>query len=177
MTNTTMNTGAARSNTKTVPLSGGKVALIDEDDFGIVSPYKWYLTEKGYAGSTKVVDRKTLNLRMHRMIMGLCKGDKREVDHINGNKLDNRRQNLRICTRRENNFNMPLQSSNKSGYKGVHQHKRDGKWEAMISVGGKRYWLGRFNTAEEAYAKYCEAAPRLHGEFANLGKQNSGDRP
>ena len=111
----------------------------------------------------------------HRIAWALFYGEWPEyhIDHINGDHADNRIANLRVATWSQNSMNKPVQSNNKSGYKGVHREKSTGKWVANINVAGTRYRLGRFNTAEEAYAKYCEAAPKIHGEFANLGRHKS----
>lgn len=96
-----------------------------------------------------------------------------QVDHINGDSLDNRRSNLRVCTRSENNRNKKKISTNTSGFKGV-SYRRDRKlWCAFIGLykNGKRTAknLGYSPTKEGAYKKYCEACIKYHGEFANLG--------
>ncbi len=96
-----------------------------------------------------------------RMNLDLSKG----IDHINCNKLDNRRENLRVATRSQNMFNRTAQRNNRSGLKGV--TKRKGKWTARIQKDGIQYDLGLFNTPEEASTAYTEAAEQLHGEFAN----------
>ena len=91
-----------------------------------------------------------------------------QLDHINGDRLDNRWCNLREATRRENMRNVGLQKNNTSGYKGVHQ-RENGKWRAVICVDLVQRNVGQFDTPEEAYKAYCDAADRLHGEFANHG--------
>lgn len=90
---------------------------------------------------------------------------KPEVDHIDGDKLNNDLSNLRWATRSENQRNRGKQSNNTSEFKGVSFHKRSGKWQAYIKVDGKRKHLGLFHTKEEAAAVYEEAAKELHGEF------------
>lgn len=89
-----------------------------------------------------------------------------EIDHINGDKLDNRISNLRASTRSENAKNFPVTKKNTSGYKGVSWHKQRKRWVASIKVNGKKIDLGRYKTPEEAHAAYCEAANKHHGEFA-----------
>lgn len=89
-----------------------------------------------------------------------------ELDHINRNGLDNRLSNLRVATSGENQRNIGLRSDNKSGYKGVHFHKKSGRWRAQIWVAGKGYTLGLQDTAEEAFRVRCAALPKYHGEFA-----------
>ncbi|MMZ67947.1 hypothetical protein D1872_305870 [compost metagenome] len=97
-----------------IPLTQGKVAIIDDEDFEKVSAYKWcYSSTIGYAVSRKVVNGKRQPVLMHRLILDAPPG--LVTDHINHDKLDNRKANLRLCTRHENNRNMPLRSNNKSG--------------------------------------------------------------
>jgi hypothetical protein len=91
-----------------------------------------------------------------------------EIDHIDGNPLNNRWKNLRLATRGENQFNRGADYTNTSGYKGVTYHKQCRKWVARIGHKRKSYHLGLFETAKTAHAAYCEAAIRLHGEFARL---------
>jgi hypothetical protein len=113
-------------------------------------------------------------VQLGRVIMGLGRGDPRRVDHINGDPLDNRKVNLRICTHAENMHNQRLPKNNTSGLKGA---SWDGKhWVAQIGFGGKVRKLGKFSTPEEAHAAYCKAAVELHGEFANFGKEPSSVR-
>lgn len=104
---------------------------------------------------------------MHGQIKGVSP-DKRQPDHENGVTLDNRRNNLRFATSSQNAMNRRKTSANSSGYKGVHWHKGHQKWCAQIKVNGKSIHLGYFDTPEEAHAAYCEAATRLHGDFARL---------
>lgn len=91
------------------------------------------------------------------------------LDHIDGDRTNNRIENLRNASRTENNRNVSLQKNNKSGYKGVSLMRRDNVWVAQITVDRKNYFLGRFATPEEAYAAYCAAARKHYGEFANFG--------
>jgi hypothetical protein len=91
------------------------------------------------------------------------------LDHIDGDRENNRIENLREASRTDNNRNVSRQRNNTSGFKGVSLMKRDNVWIAQITVNRKNYYLGRFSTPEEAYAAYCKAAKELHGEFANTG--------
>lgn len=91
------------------------------------------------------------------------------LDHINGNRSDNRMCNLRIATQLENVRNKKMQHNNKSGFKGVCRHKKNNNFVASIGVDNKNIHLGCFSTAEEAHAAYCEAATKLFGAFANFG--------
>jgi hypothetical protein len=151
--------------TRILFLTRGQFALIDELDYEKVKGYAWYPSwnEDGqcFYVMTKVEGKTTY---LHRLIMQ--PQGKMTVDHINMNPLDNRRCNLRLATRSQNQMNHKVQSNNTSGFKGVHLFKRTGKFRAYIMVNGKEKHLGYFVTAEEAHAKYCEAAKEMHGEFA-----------
>ena len=87
------------------------------------------------------------------------------ADHRDGNPLNGQWNNLRDATRRQSAQNMGRRSHNKSGFKGVFWNKQANRWQARITYGGKQRYLGQFDTAEEAYAKYCEVAARAFGEF------------
>jgi hypothetical protein len=93
-----------------------------------------------------------------------------EVDHINGNPLDNRKENLRICTHKQNGKNYSIPNNNTSGYKGVRWHKRDKIWEAFITVECKQRYLGRFKDIKDAVKCYNQNAIILYGEFAKLNE-------
>lgn len=90
------------------------------------------------------------------------------IDHVNGNKSDNRIENLRVATNSQNKMNMPHPRNNTSGFKGVSFYKRNGRWRAGIGANGKQKTIGYFDSPEEAYAAYCNAAKELHGEFARV---------
>ena len=109
---------------------------------------------------------------MHREMLSPPPG--MDVDHINGNPLDNRRANLRVCTRSENNGNLRRPRHNTSGFKGVCWEKWSGKWKATIKVKGKSRSLGRFLTPEDAHGAYCAAARAVWGEFAYDGESQRG---
>jgi len=94
------------------------------------------------------------------------------VDHINHNLLDNRRQNLRICTPSENKRNRVLAKNNSSGYKGVNWSKGANKWRTQISINGKQKHLGLFNNILLAAEAYDSAAQKYYGEFAYTNFKN-----
>lgn len=155
-------------------LTLNKECLIDEDVLPLVGRYSWYYFYTdgkeyvdGYIKGIKGNYRKTF---IHRLIMNCPKG--LEIDHINGNGLDNRRANLRICTHQENLWNRKSLRNNTSGYHGVHcsnDGQRRKRWTATIRIGnGKRIILGRFFTKEEAALVYNHAAKKYHGEFATI---------
>ena len=135
--------------------------MIDLDDINNIIGYKWHRNNNGYCGANH-------NILMHRIIMNVKNNE--YIDHINGNKLDNRKQNLRICTNQENNFNKGLYSHNTSGVSGVSWDKSRNKWEASIKINRKKIHLGRFENFNEAVNKRKEAEEVYFGEFAY--KQN-----
>jgi hypothetical protein len=152
---------------KRIPLTQEKFALVDDEDYEALSRHNWYLSNKGYATRTVTLPGgERHELGMHRAIMGLGKGDRREVDHRNVDTLDNQRGNLRICKRGQNTRNVRTHRDNACGLKGVWQDKRRGTWHASIMVEHKKRYLGKFETPELAHEFYCLAADMLHGEFA-----------
>ncbi|MBU2859359.1 hypothetical protein HF290_02705 [Acidithiobacillus ferrooxidans] len=106
---------------------------------------------------------KRTTLYMHRLIFNAPAG--LQVDHRDGNGLNNIRSNLRLATRLENGKNRRMQSNNACGLKGVCQRKDNDKWVATIRVEGRNLHLGTFSTADEAHAAYCAASASYHGEF------------
>jgi hypothetical protein len=103
---------------------------------------------------------------MHRQLIMPLKG--LQVDHINGNGLDNRKANLRICTPSQNGCNRNRISRSQSGFKGVRWLKERCNWRAEIGLYSRHYNLGSFSSAIEAALAYDKAARELHGEFAHL---------
>jgi hypothetical protein len=149
-----------------IPVSGGLVALVDDEDVELVSQYSWFKRDAGtvvYA-LTRGPRPERKHIRMHRLIMNAEPGQ--YVDHKNGNGLDNRRSNLRFATRVENSRNMRVQ--NASGYKGVHRASKliNRCWVASIRVDGRMLYLGAYPTPEEAARAYDAAAVTHFGEFA-----------
>ena len=134
----------------------GEEILLDDDDFERFCAKNWIVGKHGYAYCGKVL--------LHRAILGLERGDGVHCDHRNRNRLDNRKENLRACTRAQNSCNRPPATRNLSGYKGVNWYR--GKWQAKIQKDGKQKYLGRFDTAELASEFYDLAAEMLHGEFS-----------
>jgi hypothetical protein len=149
--------------TKSIPLSQGKFAIIDDDDFEYINKWKWqYEKNLGYA--TGIVEGK--RVRMHCIIVHTPKG--METDHANLDRLDNRKENLRVCSHSENKMNVDKPSNNTSGYKGVDFQKYCKKWRAKIKVRGCFYHLGYFDSPVEAAHAYDEFAKKNCGEFAKL---------
>jgi hypothetical protein len=156
---------------KQIPLTQGKFAIVDDEDYDFLIQWKWHLSNRGYARRNNYVEGVIVNpksILMHRVILGDPIGF--QVDHINGDKLDNRKSNLRVCTTGENARNRGKNKNGTSGYKGVHFYKAYRKWQSHIMHERKMVWLGYFDTAEKAALAYNEAATKLHGEFAHLNK-------
>jgi len=128
-----------------IVLSQNKFALIDDEDFERVNKYKWYLSTDKYA--IRQIGRGKF-IYMHRFINKTPKGV--DTDHINRNKLDNRKCNLRTASRSLNTRNSSLRNDNTSGYKGVDFYKRVKKWRVRISINKKNISLGYFNFLEDA---------------------------
>lgn len=149
--------------TKSIPLSKGKFTLVDDEDFEKTNKYKWHINNM-YAARTTWPSHK--HVYMHRYIMGVKAGQ--EVDHINGDKLDNRKENLRIASHSENGKNQVKPKNNTSGFKGVTRNKYKGNWIAQIKINGKHLSLGRFDDIQEAARAYDDAARKYFGEFAKL---------
>ena len=147
---------------KTIELTQGRFATVDDGDFDELNRHKWCISGAGYAVRKSFF--KTIG--MHAAIMGTPDG--MHTDHINGDKLDNRRENLRICTPSQNQQNRSNQKNNKIGYKGVGWNSTANKWLARITVRGEQVHLGYFETAEDAARAYDQAAKDLHGEYAFL---------
>jgi hypothetical protein len=154
--------------TKSISLTRGKCAFVDNEDFEWLSKIKWRCTDRGYAIHRYSINGKQKCIFMHRYITNAPDGV--EVDHINRNKLDNRRCNLRLCTQNQNKANRLADKDKKScNYKGVFcDDRRQKKWYTKISVCGKREYLGSFNTPEEARDVYNKTAKKIWGEFAAL---------
>lgn len=159
--------------TKEIELTQGQYALVDDEDFDYLNQWKWFAAydpspKSYYAVYTQYGKERKINIRMHRVITNCPDGY--EVDHINGNTLDNRRCNLRICIKRDNQKNKKIYKNNTSGYKGVSWSKANKKWIASIKINGCQKYLGLYSTPEKAHEAYKAAALKYHGEFANFGE-------
>lgn len=152
-----------------IPLSQGYFVQIDRKNYAYLSQWKWHYTH-GYA--VRRIHKRLRNneytgnyVYMHRLIMQTPEG--MVTDHINGDSLDNREKNLRNCTQRENMLNKRVQTNSVSGIKGVRWNKHKNRYEPNITVHGKKIYLGRFETIEEAERAYKEASVKYFGEFAH----------
>lgn len=152
---------------KEIQLTKGLFAIVDDADYDWLNQWRWYAhkgTRTFYANRRKNTRIFTKPTQMHREIMNAP--DDMEVDHIDGNGLNNTRANLRICTHKQNKQNVPKYANNTSGYKGVSIDRKNNKWTARIKANNKYYFLGYFQTPEEAAHAYDEAAKKYFGEFA-----------
>lgn len=148
-----------------------KFAVVDADMFDYLSKWKWCYTKTGYAVRSPTRAEEAENgsrkhIRMHRVVAGIC-DPLIDVDHKDGNTLNNTRRNLRPSTKAENGRNR--KGHGLSGFKGVYLRSDTGRFAAQIKVNRKTKNLGSFNSAEEAHMAYSEAAKRMHGEFCNTG--------
>jgi hypothetical protein len=150
---------------KEIQLSNGKVAIVDDGDYEALRGYKWTFGQ-GYARRYEPIQKRVL---LHRQIMNPPPG--MQVDHINGDKLDNRRENLRICDFAQNMRNRPkVKGDHSSHYKGVTWSKKLKKWQSGIGYLGKYYFLGFFENEKDAALAFNKRAKEFHGEFACLNQ-------
>lgn len=159
------------TNPRQIHLRGGGFTLVDEADYERLVQWTWHAhtptgKAKAYVRRHIRVDGHQLRIYMHREILGLKRGDRTQVDHRNGDTLDNRRANLRCATQSQNLHNAPPNKASTSGVKGVGWVKAKKKWRARIKVQQRRHSLGYFDTKEEAAAAYARAAGEMVGEFA-----------
>ena len=155
---------------KTIPLTQGKFAIVDDEDFEKLNVHKWHLQKSAnfyyYAVRRKNIRGKEIAIYMHREILGLRPTDNQVVDHIDHEGLNNRRFNIRICTNQENRMNSKHNKNSLSKFKGVSWHKHRRKWYASIKVNGRSQHLGSFDSEIEAAKVYDSKAKKLCGEFA-----------
>jgi hypothetical protein len=134
--------------------------FVDDDKYEFLSKFGWGINGRGYV--IAMIQGK--NVRMHRLLLGLTTKDSLHVDHINGIKTDNRLINLRVCTPSQNQYNRKVSPKNELGAKCVRK-RYNGKYQVGVQVDGKRYWLGTFETIEEAIIIREQFAKENHGEF------------
>lgn len=144
---------------KAVPLTHGKYALVDEEDYERVMEYNWHLTKQGYAANSLVG-------KMHRFIMN--PPDDMVVDHVNHNTIDNRKTNLKVCDRLHNQKNQKPQGNKSSRFKGVYWSNSKNRWVSEIISNFKKIYIGVFSDEIEAAKAYDEAAKKYHKDFAYL---------
>jgi hypothetical protein len=157
-----------------ITISKKFISLIDDEDAPKIRGFGLHVNSKGYVEIRWQEDGSLKSMLLHRLVFGECSG--KMIDHINGNPLDNRKQNLRAVTRAENQQNSKLYKSNTTGRKGVIWHVAARKYNARIQVNGKRINLGYFDTAEEASTAYESASKKYHGQYARTNHFGTGGR-
>lgn len=151
---------------KEIFLTNGLATSVDDDMYDYLNQWKWHLSTNGYAKRNLYVynpGQKTINIFMHHIV--LPRPDKMFIDHIDRNKLNNVRTNLRVCTNPQNQANKGKRKDNTSGRKGVSWGKYARKWRATMTVSGKHVSLGCYNSVDEAYKAYLSKSRELYGEF------------
>ncbi len=147
-----------------IALTQNKYALIDNEDYEFISLFKWHASciGKTFYAQARISGK---IVYMHRLLLGLTADDKKCVDHINHNGLDNRRTNIRVCTRQQNQQYRKIQSNCGSGLKGAYRCTKSKTWMSRICVHGKDIYLGTFKTKYAAHNAYKKAAKEYFGEF------------
>lgn len=157
-----------------IPLTKGFTAIVDDVDADLAA-FKWSVTggRATYAGRRSNGKYSLMHRGVMERVLNRTLSDKEICDHINGNSLDNRRQNLRLVTSSQNAINRRIGKHSTSGFKGVSWNKNAGKWQAYICINGKQSHLGYFTDPATAHAAYCEAGREHFGEFFNSGEVKS----
>lgn len=153
-----------------ITLSKGKFALVDNEDYEYLNQWKWHASSSGYASRSKYIGKvpgKNFNkaILMHRLICSTP--EDMQTDHIDGNKLNNTRSNLRNVTVSQNQMNSVRKNGN-SQYKGVCFHKRDEKFQTNINIGSKQIFVGSYKDEKIAAMAYNLAAIKYFGKFARI---------
>jgi hypothetical protein len=155
------------NHTKLIPLTQGKFAIVDADDYDYLMQWKWQYNLGYGQRRTLQSEGKNTSVMMHRIINKTP--NDMYTDHINGNRLDNRKSNLRNCTSTQNCYNRKIYINNyTSKYKGVRWVKKDNIWIASIGYKKEKYHIGSFKNEEDAAEAYNKKAIELFGEFASL---------
>lgn len=153
--------------------AGGTFALVSDADFERLNQWKWFSWKPRATSTTHYVcafDSVRGRLYLHREVLGMQTGDPTQVDHHNGDGLNNQRENLRLATNLQNQFNKKVRADSGSKLKGVRWHRQNEVWQPRIKINGKEKSLGSYlNKYAAAYA-YNVAAKLLQGEFARLNE-------
>lgn len=152
-------------------LTQNKYALVDDEDYELVSRWKWHAAKVSCRSNTLYAVTRIAGktMYMHRLILNVPKG--KVTDHINGDGLDNRRSNIRICSQKQNVANSKRARRGRSKYKGVYWHKAAKKWCVQLGRRGEnRKYLGLFEDEQAAALAYNKAAEELYGSYARLNE-------
>jgi hypothetical protein len=158
---------------KWIPLTQGKEAIVDDCDYDHLMQWRWFYHWKGrstgYAQRAEYANGQQNKVYLHRVVAERCGLETvgRQIDHVDGDGLNNCRNNLRVATNRQNAGNQKRQCNNTSGFNGVVWAQRERKWRARIGEGGRQH-LGYFDDPRDAARAYNEAAMKHFGEFACL---------
>lgn len=157
---------------KEIPLTQGKVAIVSVEDYKFLMQFKWHFLQAGYAASDiKSKQEQRIYLYMHRAVMQQVLGtpipEGYKIDHIDGDRLNNTRENLRLATNHQNAVNCRKKRAN-SQFRGITWNKKLGKWIAQVKCNYKNHILGYYINEEDAARAYDEQARKLFGEFARL---------
>jgi len=158
---------------KEIELTHGYVALVDDEDFERININNFFVKicpHTNYACTGMYINKKSKHKFMHHLILNIknARENKIEVDHIDGNGLNNQKHNLRICNKSQNCMNQKLRKTSTTKYKGVSWHKAANKFESHITINRKKKYLGLYNTDIEAAKVYDINAKELFGEYAYL---------
>lgn len=170
MNNYTQQNDPVEGESKEIPLTQGKVTTVDASDYEWLNQWKWHYVAKGYAARTVRSKGVSKHILMHRLVNETP--DNLFTDHINGNKLDNRRCNLRTVTAAQNAYNKALLSTNSSGVRGVKWIKQTRKWRAEICLDREVKQLGNFKNIEDAERARWEAEREFFGEYSPSESRN-----
>lgn len=151
---------------KEIQLTQGKIALIDDEDFEEINKYRWCYSNNGYA----VRNKNGKIILMHNIIM-----KDKLIDHIDGNKLNNQKSNLRKCTNQQNQMNRKKSKNCTSRFKGVYFNKKSNKWMSRLILNKETIFLGEFKTEEDSAKAYDSKARELFGEFARCNFDENGN--
>jgi len=149
---------------KQIPLTKEAFALVDDEDYDHLIQYSWHLHSAGYAVCKVYKNSKAIPIYMHRLIRNI-ENKKIQIDHIDGNRLNNCKENLRLSNVQTNQRNRGKQKNNKSGFKGVYWHKETNKFRAQIVINKTPIHLGLFSTAQQASEAYETKAREVFGAF------------
>lgn len=156
---------------KKIYLSNGGYTIVDDDMYDVLSKYKWkcqkgYATRNAYMGKNKEGEYIYKTISIHSIVLPGKKGF--VTDHINRDRLDNRRSNLRLCTNSQNTFNQSPRKDNSTGVRGVFFDRRNNVYYSQITVNRKVYNLGNFKSLAEAYGAYITHSEHFFGEYSNV---------
>jgi hypothetical protein len=160
-----------------IPLGHGKFAVVDEEDYERVVEHRWYAVQFPRSTVPYVLGEMAgfgIKIFLHRFILRIF--DERRIDHRDANPLNNRKENLRLCTHQQSMQNRPKNKTNKSGFKGVYWDKLNNKWAARIGYNSKSIYLGGFKDPSAAARAYDRAARRYHKDFARLNFPKPGEQ-